>query len=151
ETRRFIPVERFVIHPFYTDFQDQRYRRLRFDIALGQLAETINPNEVQPAILGEEARIGEALFIASWPRGSGPRPRQRRCFVIDGVIPAVVTLGCRVRGGESGAPLFRLVDGGAELVAIINSRAAQQDQDVALAADIRLRIRPLLDALEKTP
>lgn len=151
ETRDLVPIERFVIHPFYADFQEQRYRRLRFDIAVGQLSEPIDSSDMKPASLGGEARVGEALFIASWPRGSGPRPRQRRCFVIDGVVPAVVTLGCRVRGGESGAPLFRLVEGGAEMVAIINSRAAQGQQDVSLAADVRLRIRPLLDALRRTP
>ncbi|MEO0915694.1 MAG: trypsin-like serine protease [Pseudomonadota bacterium] len=151
EAREFIAIEEFVIHPFYAEFREQRYRRLRFDIALGQLSEPIDPSDVRPATLGEEAQIGEALFIASWPRGSGPRPRQRRCYVIEGVVPAVVTLGCRVRGGESGAPLFRLVEDGVEMVAIINSRAAQGDQDVALAADVRLRIRPLLDALRNSP
>ena len=142
-----IRIERIVIHPLYKSFQSQRFRRLRFDIALGRLSRPVNQSDAIPLLLGDEASLGEGLFVVSWPRGSGPRPRQRRCVVIEGRIPAVVTLGCRVRGGESGAPLVRLTERGIELVAVINSHADQGGQSVALASDARLRIAPLLERL----
>ena len=71
--------------------------------------------------------------------------------MIEGQVPGVVALGCRVRGGESGAPLVRLTDQGVELVAIVNSTARIEDKDVALAADVRLRVEPLVDQLAKSP
>ena len=151
EGSRPIHITRIVIHPLYESFRDQAFRRLRFDIAVGRLAEPVESGQVAPFVLGDEARLSEGLFIVSWPRGSGPRPRARRCFVIEGQVPAVVTLGCRVRGGESGAPLLRLTANGVELVAIVNSRAEQGGQAVALASDVKLRIEPLLDRLNETP
>lgn len=144
-----IPVKQIERHPLYDGFD--RFRRLRFDVAVGVLTAEISISHAKQFDLGENAVIGEGLYIISWPRGSGERPRQRRCVVIEGEIQGVVTLGCRVRGGESGAPLVRLTDEGVELVAIINSTAKQNGQSVALASDVRLRIPPLLDALQATP
>ncbi|MEM6387071.1 MAG: trypsin-like peptidase domain-containing protein [Pseudomonadota bacterium] len=143
------PVNRIEQHPFFEDFG--RYTRLRFDIALGRLSQPIKSSLAKPLTLGSDAVLGENLYIVSWPRGSGERPRQRRCYVIEGQISGVVTLGCRVRGGESGAPLMRLTENGVELVAILNSTSRQKGQSVALAADVRLRIPPLLDRLRNTP
>jgi hypothetical protein len=146
-----VRVERFVVHPFYRDYISQRFRRLRFDIAIGRLATPAATEVVTPFPLGDVARTGEGLFVASWRAQTGPRPRLRRCLVLEGQVQGVVTLGCRVRGGESGAPVLRLTENGLELVAIVNSTAQMKGKDVALAADVRLRIPPLLDQLAETP
>ncbi|MEO1537391.1 MAG: trypsin-like peptidase domain-containing protein [Pseudomonadota bacterium] len=143
-----VSVIRFVRHPLYKEFGDSR--RLRFDIAVGVLSESVDIYTSPPLALGEDAVHGEGLYIVSWPRG-WERPRQRRCAVIEGTVPGVVTLGCRVRGGESGAPLLRLTEDGVELVAILNSTARQNGRSVALASDVRLRIPALLDSLRTTP
>ena len=146
-----VPATRIVVHPFYADFSGRRFRRLRFDIAVVKLAFPVSRDRAEPFPLADEAQTGEGLFIVSWRRGEGSRPRQRRCLVIEGQVPGVVTLGCRVSGGESGAPVLRLTEDGMELVAIVNSRSRQGTQPVALAADVRLRILPLLDRLRDTP
>lgn len=146
-----VRVERFVLHPFYVGFKEQRFRRLRFDIAVGQLAAPADVGSISPFSLGNEAEKGEGLFLASWRQRSGSRPRLRRCFVIEGQVAGIVTLGCQVRGGESGAPVLRLTVDGLELVAIINSTARYKGQQVALAADVRLRIPPLLGQLSRAP
>lgn len=63
-----------------------------------------------------------------------------------------MTLGCDVKGGESGAPLFRRTDSGAlELVAIISSRGRLLDQPIAQASNLRIRLQPLLDAAKDMP
>lgn len=142
-----IRLQRVVVHPHYTSFRNQRVLRLRFDIAIAQLSSPVDPAVAVPFEIGAEAEAGEGLFLASWRGIERPRPRTRRCVVIDGAIPSVVTLGCVVRGGESGGPVLRLQDDGAELVAVINSRSRQGDRSVALAANARSRIQPLLDML----
>lgn len=145
------PVKRVVIHPLYDAFTEQRLRRLRFDIALLELETSVANDLAEPFVLAGEASPGEGLFLASWRRKEGPRPRQRRCLVIEGQVAGVVTLGCHVRGGESGAPVLRVSNDGLELVAIVNSQSRQGTQPVAFAADVRLRIPPLLDRLDRTP
>jgi hypothetical protein len=56
-----------------------------------------------------------------------------------------------VQGGESGAPVLRLVPDGIELVAIVSSRARQRQQPVAIASDVSLRIPAMLNRLAGTP
>lgn len=146
-----IQARRIVIHPLYDAFAEQRFRRLRFDIALVELERPVPGDQATPFELAGEAAPGEGLFVASWRKGEGSRPRQRRCLVIDGQVRGIVTLGCHARGGESGAPVLRVKEGGLELVAIVNSQARQGTQPVAFAADVRLRIPPLLDRLDRTP
>jgi len=140
------PVERLVIHPFYDRNSPRIEWRLRFDIAVVQLAKAVPASLALPIAGGDEAGIGENLIIVSW-RG-GERPRQRACPVIKGVT-GLVTLGCRVEGGESGAPVLRKTDDGLELVAVISSRSQIKDQPVAQASDVFLRLPPLLDIIDR--
>ncbi len=85
----------------------------------------------------------------SWRKDETEAPRQRKCQVIAGV-EGLVTLGCAVLGGESGAPVLRETDDGLELVAIISSRTRQFFRPVAQASDVRLRLQPLFDELGKS-
>lgn len=145
------PVRRVMMHPLYVAFFAHKLRRLRFDLAIGQLERPFDPEEVQPMSLGPAASLGEGLFLVSWRNVRNPRPIRRRCLVIEGRFPGVITMGCRVRGGESGAPVLRLKDGGMELVAIVNSTTRQDGRSVALASDVMDRISVLFDRLEATP
>ena len=141
---RLFPVERFVRHPLYNSSARIEWQ-YRFDIAVAKLTEPVPATRAQPLPLGEDAETGERVFVVSW-RGGDDRLRQRACSVIDG-IPGLVTLGCEVRGGESGAPVIRKTDDGLEIVAIISSRTRLLEQPVAQASNVRLRIPPLLNAL----
>ena len=145
-----IAVSQVVIHPLYTAFRGNRFRRLSFDIAIAKLSEPVDASVATPFTIGGEASDGEGLFVSSWTAWR-ERPRERRCVVIEGQVPAVVTLGCNVFGGESGAPLMRLTDDGVELVAVVNSRLEQGDRSFALATDARLRVKQLLDLLAGDP
>ncbi len=111
-----------------------------------QLAEAVPGEIATPFTIGDEALPGEDLVIVSWRRDQSVRPRQRACPVISGVT-GLVTLGCRVQGGESGAPVVRRTATGVELVAVISSRWQILEQPVAQASDVRLRLQPLLDLL----
>ncbi len=142
---RLFPVTRFVRHPLYENKNMPRLWRLRFDLAVAQLEEPVPELRAKPLPLGETAKIGETVYIISW-RGDDDRMRQRACPVIEG-YDGLVTLGCQVKGGESGAPVIRKTDDGIELVAIISSRTQQLQQPVAQASDVWLRIPPLLKAL----
>ena len=142
---RLFPIAQFLRHPLYDRDSTRIEWQLRFDIALARLAEPVPDARAKPIPLGEDAQPGEKVFVVSW-RGGDDRLRQRACPVIDG-IPGLVTLGCQVRGGESGAPVIRKTDEGLEVIAIISSRTRILEQPVAQASNVRLRIPPLLKEL----
>jgi hypothetical protein len=136
-------------HPLYDPDSSRVEWKLRFDIGILRLADDTVPPGIKPFPIGEDAREGETLFIVSWRRGEGTKPRQRACPVLSVGIPGLVTLGCAVAGGESGAPVLRKTDTNLELVAIISSRSQLLDQPVAQASNVRLRLPPLLDEIAR--
>ena len=138
------PVTRVVRHPLY-DRQSPRVEwRLRFDLAVAVLEAPVPEDRAKPFPTGDDARVGEVLHVYSWREG--PRPRQRPCPTLEG-IAGLVTLGCRVQGGESGSPVLRITEDGLEIVAVISSRGRILAQPVAQASDVRLRLPPILDIL----
>lgn len=138
-------------HPLY-DMEGQRVEwKFRFDMGVVRLADADALAGIEPFPLGDDARKGETLYIVSWRRGEGSRPRQRACPVLSTSLRGLVTLGCSVASGESGAPVLRKTDAGLELVAIISSRSQLLDQPVAQASNVRLRLPPLLDRIAADP
>lgn len=144
-------IEDKAIHPLYDQTKNRIEWKIRFDIAVGRLAKPVPADRASPLPIGEDAKPGETLLIVSWRRDGSKLPRQRPCDVLAG-DDGLVTLGCRVQGGESGAPVLRKTDDGYELVAIVSSSTRRLDQPVAKASNVRLRLPPLLDEIDaKTP
>lgn len=137
------PIDRIVVHPLYDRVNDPQHWSLRFDVAAVHLETPVPPDIAQPFEAGPEAQIGEKLFIVSWRTYNSPQPRQRACEVMPGAR-GLVTLACKVSGGESGAPVLRKGKNGLELVAVISSRRQFLQQPVAQASNVALRLPPLL-------
>ena len=135
-----------VLHPLYDRVNDPWLWRLRFDLAAVRLSGPVPPEVARPLGTGDEAQPGERLFLVSWRPDSGLVPRQRACEVVPG-LRGLVTLGCRVSGGESGAPVLRKTSEGLEIVAILSSRGKIKEQPVAQGSNVALRLPPLLAAL----
>ena len=141
-----VAVEAGFLHPLYDSENARTDWKFRFDIGLLRLADRGYGGAFGLMPVGEDAEPGETLFLVSWRLSDGPQPRQRPCPVLSIGIEGLVTLGCEVTGGESGAPLFRKrAEGGLELVAILSSRGQLLDQPIAQASNLRLRLPPLLD------
>ena len=132
-------------HPLYDDENDPLLWKFRFDMAVFRLGRPVPPDIAKPLPLGDDATLGEDLFLISWV--ATPQPRQRKCRVRTG-YRGLVTLGCSVSGGESGAPVVRMTESGPELVAIVSSRATLGVQPVAQASNVRLRLPPLIRELQ---
>jgi hypothetical protein len=144
-------IEDKAIHPLYKQSKSRVEWKIRFDVAVGQLSKSVPSERATPLPIGDEAIVGETLYVVSWRRDGTKLPRQRPCDVLAG-DDGLVTLGCQVQGGESGAPVLRKTEDGYELVAIVSSRTWRLDQPVAKASNVRLRLPPLLDQIDaKTP
>lgn len=141
------PALRAVKHPLYDRESPRIEWQYRFDIGAIEVRSSDVLKAIEPIPVGHEAQRGETLYIVSWLRSYGPRPRQKACPVLEVGLQGLVTLGCEVESGESGAPVLRKTAAGLELVAIVSSRAKLLEQPVAQASDVRLRLPPLLDLL----
>lgn len=140
-----------VVHPFYDPEAHRADWKYRFDLGLLVLADPDYGRDLGVLPLGDEAEPGETLFLVSWRMSDGERPRQRACPVLSIGMEGLVTLACDVKGGESGAPLFRKTDdGGLELVAIVSSRGQLLDQPIAQASNLRIRLQPMLDLTKRS-
>jgi protease YdgD len=136
-------IDRIVLHPLYNLHNDPGRWHLRFDFAAVHLETPVRPEIAVPFEIGAEAKVGEKLFIVSWRNHNSPQPRQRACDVMHGAR-GLVTLACKVSGGESGAPVLRRGENGLELVAVISSRGKFLQQPIAQASNVALRLPPLL-------
>ncbi|MGI9388728.1 MAG: trypsin-like serine peptidase [Boseongicola sp.] len=136
-------IDRIVLHPLYDRVNDPRLWSLRFDVAAVHLVTPVPSDIAQPFETGPEAELGEKLFIVSWRTHNSPQPRQRACDVMPGAR-GLVTLACKVSGGESGAPVLRKGENGLELVAVVSSRGKFLQQPIAQASNVALRLPPLL-------
>lgn len=145
-----VPVAQAFVHPLY-DLESTRIEwKFRFDVGLLKLLHAADGSGGGSMPIGEDAQAGEVLFLVSWRESDGDRPRQRACPVLSLGLEGLVTLGCDVRSGESGAPVFRRnKTGEVELVAIVSSRSRFLDQPIAQASNVRLRIPPLLDLVPR--
>lgn len=142
-----IPVVDGVVHPLYILVHAHQNRRLQFDFALLKLERPVPKQTAKPLEITTEANKGERLFLASWRGNEGLRARERACPTLSGQRN-LVTLGCRVRGGESGSPVMRLEDGVLKLVAVVSSRSNLLDQPTAQASNIASRLAPMMRALD---
>ena len=132
-------------HPLYDPENDPTLWKFRFDIALLRLETPVPGDIARPFQTGGPAALDEHLFLVSWKNTR--LPRQRKCRVIPG-FRGLVTLGCAVIGGESGAPVIRMTAEGPELVAVLSSRSIQGTQPVAQGSDVELRLPPLFRLID---
>ena len=140
-------VSNSALHPLYKQPFANPNWKLRFDLAIMTLVDDVPASTGLPMTVGEEARVGETLFLVSWRGGNPAPPRQRGCMVIDG-SSGLVSFACAVGGGESGSPLFRKTQSGLELVAILSSRASRGQQPIGLATNVAQRLPPLMRAVK---
>lgn len=135
------------VHPLFNQPFARNLQKLRFDMSIFTLDRDVPQTIGVPMVVGEEARVGETLFLVSW-RGANPAPpRQRGCLVVQGT-PGLVSIACAVGGGESGAPLFRKTQSGLELVAVLTSRSSLGQQQIGLATNVAIRLPPLERAVK---
>lgn len=144
-----VRANRAVRHPLYDRESPRVEWQFRFDVGAIELRPSGALDRIPPMPIGHEAQPGETLFVVSWLESYGPKPRQKACTVLKVGLQGLVTLGCDVESGESGAPVLRKTSEGLELVAIISSRAQLLGQPVAQASDVRLRLPPLLDLFDR--
>lgn len=129
-------VKRVVIHPSYRYDGTISADRVRNDLALLELLRPIQNTTVIPFETGVDVRSGEKVGVVSYALDRAEAPSfQEACSVMHRQ-KGVVVMSCDVNFGSSGAPVFRIQDGQAEIVSIISAKAQLDGDQVALGAQL---------------
>lgn len=129
-------VRRVVIHPSYRYEGDITAERVRNDLALLQLLRPVQNTIVIPFETAEQADRGDSVSVVSYALDRAAAPSlQDSCNVLQRTKGVLVT-SCDVNFGSSGAPIFRVRNGQAQVVSVVSAKAEMEGKRVALGAQL---------------
>jgi V8-like Glu-specific endopeptidase len=129
-------VRRVVIHPSYRYDGQATAERVRNDLALLELLRPVQSTSITPFKTGLQLRKGESVGVVSYAMDRAKAPSfQESCGVMHRQ-KGVVVLSCDVNFGSSGAPVFRIQNGEAQIVSVVSAKADLDGTQVALGAQL---------------
>lgn len=129
-------VRRVVIHPSYRYDGQATAERVRNDLALLELLRPVQSTSITPFQTGLQLRKGESVGVVSYAMDRAKAPSfQESCGVMHRQ-KGVVVLSCDVNFGSSGAPVFRIQNGEAQIVSVVSAKADLDGTQVALGAQL---------------
>ena len=135
------------VHPGYRLTEHPEMEDIAADLALIRLAEPI-PSSLVPAFpIAPAPAKGTPLTLISY-RQDRPHAltRQQGCDVL-ARKDALLTLGCDVASGASGAPIFAVEGDRAQVVGVISARGSDGRRALALGVLIEAAISEVMSAL----
>ncbi len=125
-------VARIVVHPDYAYDGELSSERVRNDLALLELQQPIRNGSITPFKTAARPRAGDLVGVVSYALDRAEAPSlQEVCEVLarqDGVL----VTSCTVDFGSSGAPIFVVVDGQAQIVSVVSAKAEVRGKAVSL-------------------
>ena len=141
-------VSRAVAHPDYRFTGSEKLDRVTDDIALLELSQPIRLPSLEPFATGATPVEGDSVGVVSYAQYREEAPSiQEACEVLAGRSDALI-LTCNVDFGSSGAPVFTITDGVAQVVSVISAKAEVDGKKVALAVPVSGPLAVLQAALE---
>ena len=130
-------VRRAVAHPAYILRAGRKSTEaVPFDLALLELSQPIRTSKVAPFPISGDAGRADELAVVSYARDRDTAPSlQDLCGVI-GVQDGIVIMDCDADFGASGAPVFEVRNGIAEVVSIISAMARLEGRPVSIGPDL---------------
>lgn len=129
-------IRRAVVHPDYVYDGKVSSQRVRNDLALLELDQPIRNTTIIPFETAARPRPGDAVTVVSYAHNRSEAPSiQEACEVVaqqDGVL--VTT--CAVDFGSSGAPIFTVADGKAQIVSVVSAKAQIDTGKVSLGTSL---------------
>jgi protease YdgD len=125
-------VSHVVVHPDYAFDDALSSERVRNDLALLELEQPIRNVSIKPFKTAARPRKGDRVGVVSYAQDRSEAPSlQEVCSVLarqDGVL----ITSCSVDFGSSGAPIFVIEDGVAQIVSVVSAKAEVRGEEVSL-------------------
>ena len=137
-----------VAHPDYVYGGDSGLDRVADDVALIELDQPILLPSVHPFAIADTPNAGDVVAVVSYAQDRADNPSlQQQCSVMDKQI-GILVMTCDVDFGSSGAPVFQMKDGVAQIVSVISAKAEVQGKRVALGSALQIPLAQLMGALQ---
>ena len=141
-------VRQTVAHPAYVYGGSDQLDRVAFDVAVMELDQPILTTSVQPFAVAAAPERGDTVGVLSYAQDRADTPSlQQACTVIERQA-GVLVMTCDVDFGSSGAPVFRITDGVAEVVSVISAKAEVDGAQVALGSALQIPLARLMADIE---
>ncbi len=138
-------VRRAIIHPDYV-FSDRNVeRRVRHDLALLELERPIRSASIRPFPVHPQPAKGAEVGVVSYALDRADSPSlQESCTILARQSGALI-MSCSVDFGSSGAPVFVMEDGEAQIVSVVSAKAMARNVPVSLGTALE---QPLAEMME---
>lgn len=143
-------VRRSAPHPDYVYSGADELARVGHDLALLELDQPILLPQLPPFVTGDSPGRGAEVSVVSYAADRAGMPSiEQGCDVLasDGLA---LILSCDIDFGSSGAPVFALHDGVAQVVSVISAKAELDGEKVALAVPVGPPLDELRAELART-
>ncbi len=143
-----------VIAPGYVYRSSRKLERIANDLALLRLEAPIPPSRIAPFLPAGILAPGHKVDLVSY--NATDTMRRDTAALEDGCRALtregqVAVLNCNVDSGASGAPVFRIIEGRPQIVAIVSAKARLAGRKVALASVLDGRVEALRERLPAAP
>lgn len=138
-------IVRIVAHPDYEpDGPTARIGGVRNDIAVLELAQPIRYAGVRPFPVAGRPFRGDEVAIVSYGKDRAEAPSlQESCTILSRLNGALV-MDCEAEFGSSGSPVFRVIDGRAQIVSVVSAIGESGGTSVSLGTSLQEPLQALL-------
>ncbi|AXI48368.1 trypsin [Sulfitobacter sp. SK012] len=135
-------VRRAVVHPDYEYDVDLSSGRVRNDLALLELDQSINSLSIKPFRTAERPQKGDKVGVVSYAKDRSEAPSLQEVCTVLARQEGVLVTSCSVDYGSSGAPIFIVKDGEVQIVSVVSAKAEVAGEAVSLGTAL---IQPLAE------
>ncbi|MEP1768106.1 MAG: trypsin-like serine protease [Sulfitobacter sp.] len=125
-------VARVVVHPEYQFDETISSERVRNDLALLELEQPIRNTSIQPFKTASRPREGDRVGVVSYAQDRSEAPSLQEVCEVLGRQDGVLITSCSVDFGSSGAPIFVIENGEAQIVSVVSAKAEVRGEAVSL-------------------
>lgn len=125
-------VARAVVHPDYVYDEELSSKRVRNDLALLELSQPIRNASIRPFKTAARPRQGDSVGVVSYALDRSEAPSLQEVCEVLARQEGVLITSCAVDFGASGAPIFIIQDGEAQIVSVVSAKAEVRGAQVSL-------------------
>jgi len=137
-----------VAHPDYVYGGADQLDRVANDVAVVELDQPILLPSVLPFGVGETPAKGATVGVISYAQDRADTPSLQQSCNVTERQEGVLVMTCDVGFGSSGAPVFMLVDGVAQVVSVISAKAEMDGRQVSLGSALQIPLADLMQELQ---
>ncbi len=137
-----------VAHPDYVYGGSDQLGRVAYDVAVVELDSPILSTSVKPFAVADAPEKGDTVAVLSYAQDRADTPSLQQACNVTERQTGVLVMTCDVDFGSSGAPVFRVKDGVAQVVSVISAKAVMDGQQVSLGSALQIPLAKLMAELD---